>query len=370
MNSGKEFNARAWLEIDKKKIISNFREIQKHVAPLDVMAVLKADAYGIGADFIAKLLSGHGVAAFGVVELDVAARIKDLGIPIHILGAILEEEVPIVVGEGYIAPITDIRIARLISAEAIKQGKAAPCQLKIDSGMGRVGLLLKDAFNMLDELCALPGLKIVGAYSHFPSAYQDPEFSEFQVKTFKEFIDFSKTKGLAFDFIHIANSDGIHNIASAIAPPFTMVRSGINLYGEFDIPGKRAFQIQPALCLKSRLIALKAIPKGSSVGYVRSFIAPKEMLIGTVPLGYADGVPSQIPGHGNFYIGTKKCPVVGRVSMDLTTISLEDAPEAKVGDEVLCFGQEHRISEWAQLKGCSTYEILCSLGKRIHRMLV
>ena len=149
-----------------------------------------------------------------------------------------------------------------------------------------------------------------------------------------------------------------------------MVRTGINLYGAYDSEGRHAFPLQPVISLKSRLVAVRTLPQGSSIGYGRTVILNQQALIGTVSIGYADGVPFNIPGQGHFLIGGQPCPVIGRVSMDFTTVSLAAAPKAEVGDEVICLGEEITVQDWARISNSITYQIICSFGSRVERRYV
>ena len=361
---------RVWLEVSEEKILHNFNQVRKFVNPLKVLAVLKADAYGAGVEAMATRLAAAGVDAIGVAELSRACAIKHLGVPIHILGALIDEEVPMLVREGFIAPISDYRIAEILSKEAQSQGKTALCQFKIDSGMGRLGILIDEALPIIERVSKLPGLKIAGIYSHFPSAYSDRDFSNRQVAAFSKLIRDCAERGISFEMMHIANSDGIHNIPEALEPPYTMVRTGINLYGEYDIQGGRAFDLEPVLELKARLVAVRTLPAGWTIGYGRTYELSSPVSVGTVAIGYADGVPFGISGKGSFLLRGKACPVIGRVSMDFTTISLEDVPDAQVGDTVTCLGKGIKVSEWAQYKNCTTYEVICSFGSRVARVFV
>ena len=361
---------RVWLEISKAILRSNLENIRRHVAPAGVMAVLKADAYGLGVEPIAQILREGGVACYGVAEVSNAVAIKPLGLPIHILGALLDEEIHTVVREGFVAPITDLRIADLLSREAVHLGRRALCQFKIDTGMGRLGIQYPDALEVMIKAAKLPGLEIIGLYSHFPHAYADREFSLRQVSLVKELVAAARERGIALNLVHIANSDGIHNMPESFQPPFNMVRTGINIYGAYDCEGKRAVKVEPVLELKTRLISVRELPAGASIGYGRTAILDKPARIGTVSAGYADGVPFGISGRGGFSIGGRFCPVIGRVSMDFTTVDLACAPEAKVGDDVVCLGGDITVFDWARYANSITYDVICSFGPRVQRCYV
>jgi len=361
---------RVWLEINTKAIISNVQAIKRHVDPLNIMAVLKADAYGLGVESMAKVLLDAPVSCFGVAEVSKALLIKQLGKPVHILGGLIDEDVPIVVKEDFIAPITDLIIAEKLNAEAKKQGKKALVQIKVDTGMGRLGILAEQAYEAILEIKELQHLDCVGIYSHFPFAYGDDLFSLNQIEKFNSLLKKLSDVGINFNLIHISNSDGIQNIPAALRSPFNMVRTGINLYGFYDEQGKRSVDLSPVLELRARLVAVRDMPKDYTIGYGCTYKIQKSMRVGTVSIGYADGVPMGISSKGHLFVRGIECPVIGRVSMDFTTISLDKVPEAKVGDEVVCLNNQASFSDWAEYRGTVIYEVLCSFGTRVERCYV
>ena len=199
---------------------------------------------------------------------------------------------------GVPASEADLQTARLISAEAVKQTRTVECHFLIDTGMGRLGILLKDAAKTIREVVALDGLNCNGIYSHFPFAYGDYDFSCHQVTAFVGLLEKLSGEGITFEHVHMANSDGIHNIESAVKHPFTMARTGINLYGCFDLEGRKTLPLQEVLTLKSRLVGIRDMPWGSSLGYGRTVTLDKPTRVGTVSIGYADGLPLSMSGNG------------------------------------------------------------------------
>jgi len=172
-------------------------------------------------------------------------------------------------------------------------------------------------------------------------------------------------------WLHIANSDGVNNIASSHQTPFTHIRTGLNLYGLFDPRGARSLELKPALALKARLAQVRALDAGDCIGYSHTYKCEHKMRVGTVAAGYADGLPLALSNSGALVIRGARCPVIGRVSMDYTTVSLENCPAAQAGDDVFCFGGDSagavQISEWADLKNTHPYEVICSIGSRVER---
>jgi alanine racemase len=358
---------RVWLEVDLAAIQRNFAAVAAAVAPLQVMAVLKANAYGLGMRPIAEALRDAGAAAIGVAELREALAISDLGLPIQILGGLLREEMPEVVAAGIIAPVGDETAASALAAAAAAQGRQASVAFLVDTGMGRLGLLPEAAPAVIRAAAAMPALDCVGIYSHFPHAFGDPQQSERQVAVMRELVATLAADGISFRDVHIANSDGINNIASSAAAPFTMARCGINHYGAFDVEGARALAIEPVLALKSRLVAARELPAGATISYGATCALATATRVGTVAVGYADGFPLAMSNRGAVSIHGVRCPVLGRVCMDYITVSLAGVPEAVVGDDVLCLGGDITVGDWAAAKGTNPYEVICAFGNRVVR---
>lgn len=368
-------DSRVWLEVDLSILKDNFQRIQDAVRPCGIIGVIKANAYGLGVRPIAETLRQAGAAGFGVAEMNEALEVIDLGLPVQILGNIIPEEIPVGVANGVVFPINDLATARLISAEAVRQNRTVECHFLIDTGMGRLGILAKDAFEEVSAAVKLPNLKCSGIYSHFPVAYRpDLDYTMKQVEQFRALLDRLKQAGISFDYIHIAASDGINNFPVTYAAPFNRIRTGINLYGSFDPEGRRAFRLRPVLALKTRLVARRQVPAGTSIGYGCTYVTQESMLEGTISAGYADGLPLNMSNRGYVLIRGKLCPVVGRVSMDYTNISLANVPEAQVGDEVICVGGTGAtaitVETLAQIKGTHSYDIICSIGNRVQRRYI
>ena len=360
-------NERVWVEISLNKIKSNFNNIAEKVAPLKVMAVLKANAYGLGAAAIADALSTTDVYCFGVADVKEALLISHIGKPVHILGGIIDDEIPTIVNMEFIAPITDEQTAIKLSAEAEKQNKIIECHYLIDTGMGRLGIIYSECQEVIEKTIRLPGLNCTGIYSHFPQAYNNRDFSISQIKKIRILLNSLEKNDIKFKWVHIANSDGINNIPESYRAPFTMVRTGINLYGVFDLQGAQSIELSPVLTIKARLIAVRTLPEEMTIGYGRTYRTKQPIRVGTVSIGYADGVPLALSNRGSFCLRGKSCPILGRISMDYTTIQISHVPESMIGDEVICLGDTIPITEWFRAKDTISYEIICSIGNRVER---
>ena len=309
---------------------------------------------------------------FGVAELNEALTLASKGLRTQIVGGVLPEEIPSAVAAGVILPATDFEIASLISETAIKQGRKAECHIKLDTGMGRMGILADQAIPEVKRIAALPGIELGGIYSHFPVAYEGGDITQEQIGKFRRVLDGLKESGITFRWIHIANSDAINNVPNACLQPFNLVRTGINLYGTFDLIGKHVLKLRSILTLKTRIVAIRRLPAGTAIGYGQTYRLHCDTMVGTIAAGYADGLPLALSNRGYVLIHGKPCPILGRLSMDYTTVSVESVPEAARGDEVICLGGEGinaiGVDDWATLKGTHPYDIICSFGTRVKRV--
>ena len=366
---------RVWLEISRDVLTGNYNAVCERVAPCEVMPVLKANSYGLGVLPVATILKEAGAMRFGVAEPYEALQLKPLDRSVHILSSILPEEIEPMIEAGITVPITSLESAELISRTAEKLHSFATVHFKIDTGMGRLGILYSDAYDTVSRIYNLPGLICEGIFSHFPMAYEhsSPVTLE-QIDKFKTLLDRLARAGKHFKYVHIANSDAINNFPESFQEPFNLVRTGINLHGAFDAQGNRSIPIQPALSLKTRLTAVRELPAGNSIGYGHTCQLKRRTEVGTISAGYADGLPLSLSNQGNVIIRDRLCPIIGRVSMDYTNVSLHDVPDAAVGDEVTCLGatESHciTIESWAELKDTHPYEIICSFGNRVERRYV
>jgi alanine racemase len=272
-----------------------------------------------------------------------------------------------------VLPITDLESALRISEAAVKAKHTAEVHLKIDSGMGRLGIPMKDALDVIGRVCALPGLDCAGIFSHCPMAY-DPEdgFTAEQIAKFRRLLVAAGRRGHKFRKVHIAASDAINNFPEAAKKPFNLVRTGINLHGSFDPNGRRALKVEPVLTLKTRVAQVRELPAGTTLGYGRTWKLKKPATIATISAGYADGLPLALTNRGSVFIAGRRCRIVGRISMDYTTVDITGVEGVMPGDEVICFGKCGNDSitpdDWARLKGTHAYDIICSLGMRVERV--
>ena len=380
-DSRKGLRRRVRVEIDLGALVRNYRRIQEHVKPMRVLCVLKANAYGLGVGPYAEALAKAGCRDFGVAEPFEALELLSVlrrgrcAADVQILSSILPDEIAPMVKAGVILPVTDLATAKLISAAARRAKTTARVHFKLDTGMGRLGILAKDALGTIRAVRALPALDCEGIFSHCPMAYdpKDP-FTKRQVALFKSIVAACAKEGIAFRKVHMAASDAINNFPETARSPFTMVRTGINLHGSFDPNGRKALKVEPVLSLKTRVAQVRELPAGTTLGYGRTWCLAAPTKVATISAGYADGLPLALTNRGFVFIGGRRCKIIGRISMDYTTVDVSDVPDVKPGDEVVCFGACGRDSitpdDWAELKGTHAYDVICSLGSRVQRVVV
>ena len=369
---------RVTVEIDLKALVRNYRRIVAHVRPMKVLCVLKANAYGLGVADYAKALSKAGCTMFGVAEpyeaLELLKVVRGKA-EVQMLSSVLPDEIPAMVKAGVILPVIDVPTAKLISAAAVKAKTVAKVHFKLDTGMGRLGILAKDALDVMCAVKRLPNLDCEGVFSHCPMAYEpkDP-FTGRQIALFKRIVAAAERRGLRFKKIHMAASDAINNFPETAKKPFTVVRTGINLHGSFDPYGRKALKVEPVLTLKTRVAQVRELPAGTTLGYGRTWCLAAPTKVATISAGYADGLPLALTNRGFVFIGGKRCKIIGRISMDYTTVDVSDVRDVRPGDEVVCFGKCGKDSitpdDWAALKGTHAYDIICSLGNRVQRIAV
>lgn len=366
---------RVLLSINLSVLAANYRAVCGITAPCAVMPVLKANAYGLGVAAIAEALVAAGAPRLAVAEPYEALQLTHLGVPIQILSGILPDEIDEMIAHDVVLPIVSLESARQISASAVAQQKTATVHIKLDTGMGRAGILWQEAPDCLRSIAKLPGLQIEGLFTHFPLAYeQSSGFTQIQLERFQHVLTAAQAMGLSFRYLHAANSDAINNAPETCQPPFNLVRCGINLHGAFDAAGSLRVPLQPVLTLTTRLTQVRTLPAGTPIGYGHTFCTQQPMRVGTVCAGYADGLPLALSNKGYVLIRGVQVPIVGRISMDYLTVNLDAVPEAEVGDTVTLLGRdgdsEIRVQDWASIKGTHAYDIICSIGSRVQRTCV
>lgn len=352
--------ARVQLEVDLTAITDNYQKIAAHVAPCVVLPVIKYDGYNMGALRVAKTLKKAGASRFFTATANEALELCKHGFEVQIAGNVAPFEIPDLINAGVICPINSLDGAHLLNAEAARQKKRVEVHFQVDTGMGRDGIPLDKAQRTIDEARKLPWLNCTGIYSHFPGAL--PEFSAF---TKRQIIELKKISQ-KWQCIHWGGSDGMANYNTTTQAPFTHCRVGLALYGLGS--AAMILDLKQVFTLKSTLVLIRELPAGSNIGYNFIHTLKQRTRVGTVAIGYADGLPIALSNCGEVIIHGHRCPIIGRVSMDYITVDLNGVPAIAVGDEVVCLNSEITATDWAELKQTHSHEILCSLGNRIKRI--
>ncbi len=358
---------RAWAEIDLHALRLNVRRaLELSQGRAEIMAIVKADAYGHGHKAVCNLLAQENISFFGVANAEEAARVEALntGKRLFILGPTFPAERETIVAHDWTAFITSQDEAEDFNRLAAAQNKRYKVHLALNSGMGRGGFLPETLCEHYRPLFQLPFLEIEGLGSHMPVADEDPAFTRRQIDLFNQVC---RTLGreVTLRYRHLANSAGL--LAWDISEG-TIARPGLLLYGHNPMTGTTE-GLHPAFTLKSRVTTLQTLPPGEGVSYGRDFITARPSRVATVGIGYADGYPRQVSGKGaEVWLGGRRCPVLGRVTMDQIMVDVTDAAEVATGDEVELFGPHIPVEEIAEKAGTIVWDIFTGIGTRVKRL--
>ncbi|MBZ5542358.1 MAG: alanine racemase [Acidobacteriia bacterium] len=368
-----------WAEISLSKLRRNYDRVRKLAGARRMMAVIKADAYGHGAVPIAKSLAACGVDWFGVATVEEALELREAGIaqPILLLGGLYMSD-PAHLIEYQLSP-TVSSTARLDTyAECARRfGKSIEFHLKVDTGIGRLGLPLDRLGAFLQHYRELRGLELTGFFTHLASA-EDlvATQNEEQAARFRSALEALRASGIDPKWTHVSNSAALW---VGLKFPENLVRVGALLFGYcmpiLAPPGRetpKGEPFEPVLTFKSRVVYLKDVPTGTPLGYGGAFHTRRPSRIATVPVGYADGLSRSLSNRGRTIIRDRYARIVGNISMDLALLDVTDTPGVDIGDEVILLGSSPHCSitalEIAQEIGTVPYEVLCSIGKRVPRI--
>ena len=364
-----------WVEVHLDAIQKNLERLREKIRPFTrVMAVIKANAYGHGLVPVAQALQGK-VDFLGIGSLKEASILREQGIttPLFLFGRLFRDEIPIALQMDLTLTVSSFEEARDISeysAQPLKKEKAR-LHIKVDTGMGRLGMPLGEALSEIEKIAALPGLQLDGIYTHFPTAERFPDpFTQKQLSDFEQLVEDLRRKGISFAFRHAANSAAALRFRST---SLNLVRPGIALYGIYphsSLEGE--IDLEAGLSLKTRVAFMKRIQAGESVGYEREYVAASNTSIAVLPVGYAHGYPFRLSGKGEALIGGRRFRLAGRVCMDSLMVDLGPSSEVRLGQEVVLLGNsgEERISatQLASLAGTISYEIITRLDPALPRV--
>lgn len=368
---------RAWAEIDLDAIAHNVREIKRIVGKrVEMMGVVKADAYGHGVLEVVRTLLDNGVTQLAVSMLDEAIQIRQMGIKVPIL--ILSYTDPARAEEIVLNDVTQTvfshDLARALSAASVKLGRSAKIHVKVDTGMTRVGFMPGySAVKNIMEIGRLPGLIIEGLFTHFASADEtERDYTLLQFERYMSVCSELARVGIHIPVKHVCNSAGIIQYPDMY---LDLVRPGVILYGLYPSQqvDKEKICLKPAMTLKANIILVKDVEQDTCISYGRTFRTSRQSRIATIPIGYADGYTRLLSNKGRVLINGEFAPIVGRVCMDQCMVDVTDLKqEVHVGDEVVLFGSQNGacigVDEVAADIGTISYEMVCIIGKRIPRV--
>ncbi|MDH5202772.1 MAG: alanine racemase [Nitrospirota bacterium] len=372
-------NRGAIAEVNLSAIAHNFRAVRKIVKNRQIIAVVKADAYGHGAVKVSKKFIKEGASCLAVAFIDEAVKLRDAGITAPIIVLFDRKEVREFFDFKLIPVIYTIDGALSLSTEAKKRNTVLQIHVKVDTGMGRIGLSSNSLIDDLEKIAKMDGVEITGLLSHFSDAdLTDKSFAALQLERFNKIREAVSKNLNRKIFSHIANSAAVLTFKEAY---LDAVRPGIMLYGYSPLcensnpsqsPRILPVTLMPAMKIKTKLLCIRNVSSGSPVSYGRSFITRRQSRIGVIPVGYADGYNRLFSNNAEVLIRGRRVPVVGRVCMDLTMIDVTDIRNVREDDEVIMLGQQGKESitacELAYRSHTIPYEILTSLGSRSRKI--
>lgn len=366
-----------WAEINLDNLAHNIKEIKRVTKAKEIIGVVKADAYGHGALDIAPTLLDNGVTRLAVAVLNEAVELRRGGIqcPIMILGYTPPNLLDLLIKYDIEQTVYSYDLAKEISDKAIEGSKIAKIHIAFDSGMGRIGFLPREEdISEVERISKLPNIKIDGIYSHFSTADEkDKNYTYEQLKKFNWFYNILQERGIQINIRHIANSAAIIDMPET---HFEAVRPGVILYGYYpsEEVDKTKVYLKPVMSLKTNIVHLKKVPIGEYISYGRKFKTERESIIGTLPVGYADGYTRSLGEEAKVIINGKLVPVIGRICMDQCMVDLTNVPDVNLGDEVILMGEDSEskmtADELASILGTINYEVLCMISRRVPRVYV
>jgi alanine racemase len=366
-----------WIEIDKSDFLFNLKKLREHIAKdTKIMAVLKANAYGHGS-ILAKEAQRAGISDIAVATLEEGIQFREAGIKanILILGNIYPcENFQVAIAHFLTPTISNMQDVLALENLTVKLNKKINFHLQVDTGMGRIGALPEASYALLDKISKISQLNMAGMYTHFAvvDTDTDSDFTRLQLSIFSKIVRYARVDlGLKF-IAHAANSGALFKNKRT---HFDMVRPGISLYGLNPFRhSENVLKLKPVLSWKTKITFLKKVPAGFCVSYGRTFITNKASVIATIPVGYADGYSRMLSNKSDVLIRGKRCPVIGKITMDMTMVDVTEIKGVSLGDEVVLIGlqgkEQIKVDELAKIQETINYEIVCSISSRVPRIIV
>lgn len=358
-------------------IAHNFAEMKKNIAEgTKMIAVIKADGYGHGAEAIARLTDNYSyIWGYAVATAEEALQLRSAGVekPILILGLVFEEYFREMVAGDIRLTVCEYETAKKLSREAVRQDKTVHIHIGLDTGMSRIGFAdTQESVEEIKKIAALDHLEIEGMFTHFARADEtDKTPAADQLNRYLTFAELLEKSGVHIPLKHCSNSAGIIRMKEA---NLDAVRAGITIYGIYpsNEVERDIVKLEPAMELKSHISYVKDLEPGASISYGGTYTADKKIRVATIPAGYADGYPRTLSNKGWVLIHGQKAPILGRVCMDQFMVNVSDIPDVKAGDEVTLIGKDGdefiSIETFGDMSGRFSYEFACDISKRVPRV--
>ena len=358
-------------------IAHNFAEMKKNIAEgTKMIAVIKADGYGHGAEAIARLTDNYSyIWGYAVATAEEALQLRNAGVekPILILGLVFEEYFREMVAGDIRLTVCEYETAKKLSREAVRQDKTVHIHIGLDTGMSRIGFAdTPESVEEIKKIAALDHLEIEGMFTHFARADEtDKTPAADQLNRYLTFAELLEKSGVHIPLKHCSNSAGIIRMKEA---NLDAVRAGITIYGIYPSSEveRDIVKLEPAMELKSHISYVKDLEPGASISYGGTYTADKKIRVATIPAGYADGYPRTLSNKGWVLIHGQKAPILGRVCMDQFMVNVSDIPDVKAGDEVTLIGKDGdefiSIETFGDMSGRFSYEFACDISKRVPRV--
>jgi len=361
-----------WAEVDLDNLAHNFTQLKHFLAPqVKMMVCVKADAYGHGITQVANRLVSCSADYLGVASIDEAVKLREAGIklPILILGMMHHKDIEALFDYKITPNICSEEVMQALDKQATAKDQPIGVHIKVDTGMGRIGVLHKEALKFIKKIHGLKTVPIEGVFTHLACADTNKDFTLHQIKLFKRLLSQLKKENIPVPLAHLANSMGLIAYKES---HFDMVRPGLAIYGLYPKEGLE-IDLKPALSLKTRVLYVKRVSAGHGISYGHTYVTKKKTTIVTLPIGYGDGYPRNLSNKAPVLIRGKRFKICGNICMDQIMVDVGDF-SVEIGDEAVLIGEQggNKITteELAGLSDTIPYEIVCGLGSRIPRVYI